>query len=82
MISSHAIPPFKDAVLPVSVLSCRNPNRSSHKNDIEDFYDSIISIFNQNSVDNIPSNSISYGFHAVLGWNEYVEEHHKHARDA
>ena len=42
--------------------------------------DSIISIFNQATAEGIPSNSISHGFHAVPGWNDYVEEYQKLAR--
>ena len=46
-------------------------------------FNSIISVFKQATIECIPSsNNCNKKFIPILGWNEYVREHHKIARDA
>ena len=73
----------RDIVIPNEVLLCRDTRCSIHNQDIDSFYNSITSVFKQATIECIP-NSSNYikKFVPIPGWNEYVKEHHKIARDA
>ena len=65
------------------MLLCKDTNCSIHNQDIDSFYNSIISVFKQATIECIPSsNNCNKKFIPIPGWNEYVREHHKIARDA
>ena len=68
--------------LPVDALMCKNPHCTGHCDDIDCFYDSIISILKQSASYTIPMAITSNKYDIIPGWNEYVKEHHSHAKDA
>ena len=75
----------RDIVLPNEVLLCRDTKCSIHNQDLDSFYNSIMSVFKQATctIECIPSSSnCNKNFVPIPGGNEYVKEHHKIARDA
>ena len=76
---------FDSIVIPRAALSCRDSSCAQHHDDIECFYNSIVSVLKRASAECIPSsgkNQSGSKFHPTPGWNEYVQEHHQTARDA
>ena len=69
-------------VLPVDVLMCKNPHCTDHHEDINCFYESIISVLKLSASHSIPTSVTSTRYNTVPGWNEYVKEHHSYAKDA
>ena len=62
-------------------MLCKNTNCTKHCDDIDSFYAAIISaLLSANRC--IPSTTVSNKGYIVPGWNEYVKEHHLHAKDA
>ena len=54
-----------------------------HHNDIDCFYSAIISAIKISASHCIPSSTASTKpYNIVPGWNEYVKEHHLHAKDS
>ena len=73
----------RDVVIPNKVLLCRDTKCSIHNQNIDSFYNSIMSVFKQATMECIPSSSnCNKKFVPIPRWNEYVKEHHKIARDA
>ena len=69
--------------LPRDALLCKNPKCTIHHNDIDCFYSAIISAIKISASHCIPSSTASTKpYNIVPGWNEYVKEHHLHAKDA
>ena len=69
--------------LPRDALLCKNPKCTIHHNDIDCFYSAIISAIKISASHCIPSSTAStIPYNIVPGWNEYVKEHHLHAKDA
>ena len=68
-------------VLPTDALLCKDTNCTEHHNDIDNFYDSIIAGLKSSANLCIPSSNVSNKAYVVPGWNEYVKEHHLHAKD-
>ena len=65
------------------MLLCRDTKCSIHNQGIDSFYNSIMSVFKQATIECIPSSSnCNKIFVPIPGWNEYFREHHKFARDA
>ena len=69
-------------VLPVDALMCKNPHCTDHHEDINCFYESITSVLKLSASHSIPTSVTSTRYNIVPGWNEYVKEHHSHAKDA
>ena len=69
-------------ILPVDALMCKNPHCTDHCDDINCFYESIISVFKLSASHSIPTSVTSTRYNIVPGWNEYVKEHHSLAKDA
>ena len=69
--------------LPRDALLCKNPKCTIHHTDIDCFYSAIISaikIFASHCTP--PSTASTKPYNIVPGWNEYMKEHHLHAKDA
>ena len=60
----------------------KNTNCIKHCDDIDTFYAAIISALKLSANRCIPSTTVSNKGYIVSGWNEYVKEHHLHAKDA
>ena len=69
-------------VLPTDALLCKNTNCTEHHDDIDIFYDSFIAGLKSSANLCIPSSNVSNKAYVVPGWNEYVKEHHLHAKNA
>ena len=65
-----------------ALLCKKHSNCTEHHNDIDIFYDSIIAGVKSSANLCIPSSNVSNQAYVVPGWNEYVKEHHLHAKDA
>ena len=63
-------------------LLCKNTNCTEHHNDIDYFYDSIILSLKSSANLCILSSNVRIKAYVVPCWNEYVKEHHLHAKDA
>ena len=68
--------------LPIDALLCEDTSCIKHRVDIDSFYAAIISALKLSAKCCIPSSAISSKCYIVPGWNEYVKEHHLHAKDA
>ena len=69
--------------LPTDALLCKNPKCIVHHNDIDCFYSNIISAIKISASHCIPSSTVSVKPYTIVpDWNEYVKEHHLHAKDA
>ena len=69
-------------IIPTDALLCKNTNCTKHCDDIDTFYAAIISALKLSANRCIPSTTVSNKGYIVPGWNEYVKEHHLHAKDA
>ena len=69
-------------ILPVDTLMCKNPHCTDHCDDINCFYESIISELKLSAGHSIPTSDTSTKYNIVPGWNEYVKEHHSLAKNA
>ena len=69
-------------ILPVDALMCKNPHCTDHCDDINCFYESIISVLKLSASHSIPTSVTSTRYNIVPGWNEYVKEHHSLAKGA
>ena len=68
--------------LPIDALLCKNTSCTRHCEDIDSFYTAIINALKLSAKHCIPSSVASTKYYIVPGWNEYVKEHHIHAKDA
>ena len=68
-------------VLPTDALLCKNTNCTKHHSNINNFYDLFIAGFKSSANLCIPSSNVCNKAYVVPGWNEYVKEHHLHAKD-
>ena len=69
-------------ILPVDALMCKNPHCTDHCDDINCFYESILSVLKLSASHSIPTSVTSTRYNIVPGWNEYVKQHHSLAKDA
>ena len=67
--------------LPIDALLCKNTSCTKHCEDIDSFYTAIINALKLSAKHCIPSSVASTKCYIVPGWNEYVREHHIHAKD-
>ena len=68
--------------VPIDAVLCRDANCELHTQDIDCFYERIISCIKCAENECIPSEPTQSKFKAMPGWNNYVKEHHAVARDA
>ena len=68
--------------VPIDAVVCRDANCELHTQDIDCFYERIISCTKCAKNECIPSKPTQSKFKAIPGWNNYVKEHHAVARDA
>ena len=68
--------------VPIDAVLCRDANCELHTQDIDCFYEHIISCIKCAENECIPSEPTQSKFKAIPGWNDYVKEHHAVARDA
>ena len=73
---------FSAVDVPIDAVMCRDVNCELHTQDIDCFYERILSCIKCAESDRIPSKPTQSKFKAISGWNNYVKEHHAVARDA
>ena len=61
---------------------CKNPHCTDHCDDINCFYECIISVLKLSAGHSMPTSDNSTKYNIVPGWHEYVKEHHSLAKDA
>ena len=72
-----------DIIIPYDALCCRNSNCTLHNNDIDSFYNVILSVLHKSTQNCIPTSVLKAGnFTPIPGWNDYVKEHYIVAKDA
>ena len=72
-----------DIIIPYDALCCRNSNCTLHNNDIDGFYNDILSVLHKSTQNCVPTSVLKTGnFTPIPGWNDYVKEHHIVAKDA